>query len=281
MAGTSWSGVEPSGLSGDLYDIHFVDANKGITVGAGGNVRTTTDGGTSWSSVDCDTDKLLAGVFLFSDASSGIIVGDDGVIKVHSTSSGCSTPTSGVTADLTDVHCVSTTACWVVGKGSTILATTDGGDSWSTQNAPAGASADLADVFMVSVTAGYAVGSGGAVWKYNSGTWTALTCSGCGTTNLNGVFFDGSTGYVVGNAKLLQKTINGGTTWSSKAGSSPDTNHNFLGIMCASVTKCFVVSADQGSFGNRYVLRTNDEGVNWETYTEWEGSWNAVSGYWQ
>ena len=272
--------MEPSDLSGDLYDIHFVDISNGVTVGAGGAVRKTTDSGNTWSAIDCDgTTEVLMGVYLFSDAS-GIIVGTGGVIKAY-TGTGCSAQTSNVFTDLTDVHCVSSDACWVVGKSSIILATDNGGDTWSEQTPPSSAFSNLAAVFMSSTTVGYTVGSGGEVWKYGgSGSWSQVTTSP-GSKDLNGVFFDpsGAIGYVVGNDQLLQKTEEGGESWSSVFEGDPAIPYNLLDITCSTVNKCYVVTSNQGGWGNRFVLRTNDGGSNWEAYMEWEGSWNAVSIY--
>lgn len=272
-------------MSGDLNDIHFVDSNHGVTVGATGTVRKTDDGGDVWSVVDCDgTGAELTGVYLFSGTLNGIVVGAGGVIKAY-TGTGCTAQSSGVITDLADVHCVPDVpnACWVVGKGGTILSTTDGGAVWSIESAPSTAT-DLTAVFMVSTTVGYAVGSGGAVWKYNGETWSTAASPGT-SLPLNGAhfFIDDTSGdvvgYVVGDAKLLSKTIDGGSTWSPMDLGDPGTTYDLLDIACSSVMKCYVATSNQGGWGNRFVLRTNDGGVNWEAHSEWEGSWNAVSVY--
>ena len=100
--------------------------------------------------------------------------------------------------------------CWVVGKEGTILRTTDGGAVWSIETTPS-TTTDLTAVFMVSTTVGYAVGSGGAVWKYNGETWSTAASPGT-SYPLNGAYFFIDTsgdivGYVVGDDKLLSKTI--------------------------------------------------------------------------
>jgi hypothetical protein len=62
--------------------VHFVDSNNGWTVGEGGTILATRDGGTTWEPQKSGTDKDLDGVH-FADAHTGWAVGDRGTM-VHS-----------------------------------------------------------------------------------------------------------------------------------------------------------------------------------------------------
>ena len=59
--------VQKSGTEATLMGVHFRDAKMGWTVGAGGTILKTADGGRRWKASPSGTNAILAGVF-FSDA---------------------------------------------------------------------------------------------------------------------------------------------------------------------------------------------------------------------
>jgi photosystem II stability/assembly factor-like uncharacterized protein len=66
----------PSGASGDLLSVSFVDSRNGIAVGEGGMMLKTTDGGETWEIIDSGTDGTLLGVFMI-DKNTAIAVGEE------------------------------------------------------------------------------------------------------------------------------------------------------------------------------------------------------------
>ncbi|MCZ6574991.1 MAG: YCF48-related protein [Gammaproteobacteria bacterium] len=77
------------------------------------------------------------------------------------------------TSTLQAVHFVDAERGWAVGDGGTVLATTDGGRTWSVRDA--GTTAALWSVDFVDAERGWAVGDGGTVLATTDGgrTWTA------------------------------------------------------------------------------------------------------------
>ena len=75
--GTSWDWQSDM----DTYDICFVNADTGWAVGGmfPGGVIKTTDGGESWTFLDCVTGDIPSGVS-FIDANTGWVVGPNGTI---------------------------------------------------------------------------------------------------------------------------------------------------------------------------------------------------------
>ena len=116
------------------------------------------------------------------------------------------------------VDFVSATHGYAVGDAGTILATTNGGSTWTAQTS--GSTAALLSVHFVSATTGWAVGSSGTILKTTNGgtTWTAQTSGTTGT--LNTVYFVSPTrGWAAGSSTSgnILSTTDGGATWTMQA----------------------------------------------------------------
>lgn len=137
--GTSWSSqpafVETPGFPPrtiGLSDARFVSETRGVMVGGtrgGGLIRTTTDGGATWTHHGVATNNM-SGV-AFGDASHWWAVGGDGKI-VASVDGGMTwaDQTSTVIVTLSAVWAVNDRTAWAVGENGTVLRTTDGGVTW-------------------------------------------------------------------------------------------------------------------------------------------------------
>ena len=108
------------------------------------------------------------------------------------------TPTSGA---LAAISCGSATDCIAVGSDE-VVATTNGGSSWTTENGPTG-----------------------------MGTINAISCSSATTCMI--------VGYTAENTPAVAVTTNGGTTWTYRDPSGLD--YSPLGVSCPSTTTCSVV----------------------------------------
>jgi len=121
---------------------------------------------------------------------------------------------------------------WAVGQNGTILATSDGGGSWSTQFAPTGD--DLRGVSFVDDKNGWAVGGDCILHTDNGGkSWTKTIWLGAGSVRLKAVsFYDANDGMVVGSDAgnggygvcVILVTHNGGLSWTDYGASVP-TDH--------------------------------------------------------
>lgn len=145
-----------SGTTATLTGVSFADPKAGHVVGAGGTIRSTTDGGNTWrpqhacaatnpcrsSSGDRITADLAA--VGFWDQARGVAVGNNGTVV--STADGGKTWTSRlvcertspcrpdspdrVRPDLTDVSVVAPSHVYAVGLEGTMLASDENGRSW-------------------------------------------------------------------------------------------------------------------------------------------------------
>ncbi|MEI7556785.1 choice-of-anchor Q domain-containing protein [Candidatus Chlorohelix sp.] len=170
------------------------------------------------------------------------------------------------------ISCPNATTCFAVSSLGTIVATIDGGTTWTTRTADT--ANNLRAISCPSVTTCYAVGDsrymgsddrrgtivsttdGGDTWTSKSidtAMWlrdiscpSATTCFAAGRSSYD--FYSGA----------IVSTTDGGTTWATRI--SVNTNDGLAGISCPSATTCFAA----GSIGyNGTIVSTTDGGITW------------------
>lgn len=157
-----------------FYDIHFVNPEKAVIVGARGRILTTHSSSPKlWSVRDSGTKELLT-CLSFADGKHG----------------------------------------WAAGHGGVILHTTDGGTSWEVQRKTALENKPLFDIQGLSQTTGYACGAGDTVLKTTDGglTWTSVP-TGVENIYYGLAFVDEEKGYLVGEVGTVMHTTDGGRSW--------------------------------------------------------------------
>ena len=118
---------------------------------------------------------------------------------------------------------------WIVGSSSTILHTSDGGQTWNMQpSQPLPFNIELKKVRFISPQIGWVVGDNGTVLKTTDGgqTWMKKT-TGTRTALLAVSFADEKHGWASGDGGLIIGTSNGGTTWTKQ---KIGTNNTIEGI---------------------------------------------------
>ena len=133
-----------------LSAVCFADGQHGWIVGEFGTVLATTDGGETWAPQTSGTEKTLFGV-AFSSPERGWAVGIDGLVLRTRDGGATWEVQRGQAAagsleelgfmdlltnpGLYDVA-VGRTTGWIVGDTGTVLATTDGGETWTARTLP-------------------------------------------------------------------------------------------------------------------------------------------------
>ena len=226
----------------DMMSIACTSTSSCVEVGDGGVIKTTSDGGTTWTAVQSPTDKALTRV---SCPSSSVCyaAGDRGIVikskdggqtwtYLHSTDGN---PIYGLT-------CASVNVCYVTDIYAHIIKTNDGGATWIWEQTPV-------------TTPGVAVpGSGGP------NPFAGLFGVSC--ININDCVAVG--GFPpVGTDPPIVATTNGGNTWTletSNAGAGDFLN----GVDCVSTGPttgtCYAV-------GRGGTIVTTTDMVNWTTMT--------------
>jgi photosystem II stability/assembly factor-like uncharacterized protein len=249
-------------------------------------VVATTDGGGTWG-----TQVLPSGVLLLDGVScptptncwaTGVDSNTGFAVIVATTDGGSSWATQTVPSFngeidsiLYDVSCPTSTDCWAVGFGDSIspppvgpsgssyelalvVATTDGGRTWSAQTLPSS----------------YSSGDDGEIFS--------------GIDYLDGVSCPTSTdcwaaGFGSDGIGAVAVTTDGGSTWSNQILPSSSSGGIFNGIVwlggvsCPTSTDCWVAGLNSFEFG--VVVATTDGGSTWSTQAlvdRREGYWLAA-----
>ena len=235
------------GMTSDLFDVWFTDAQHGVAVGSG--ILRTTNGGTSWIQV-VDASRVLCRVH-FTDVRVGAAVGYGGT--VFRTSDGGDTwvnrsiPGAGTMAA---VQWVDNNIGFVAGQDG-IYRTTDGGLSWSVQLGSIG----FADLHFASPSIGFAVGGfrTSGVWRTTDGgvSWFAdPNAPRIGRLSFSSLI----DGFAMGGQSLL-KTGDGGTTWIQVPGGFPSSFHS---ISFSDILNGMGIGSDG------FIAQTCDGGIHWE-----------------
>eukprot|EP00854_Cymbomonas_tetramitiformis_P002210 gene2210-2918_t len=150
---------------------------------------------------------------------------------------------------------------WVGGSYGTIIHSSDGGDSWVTQNNGLNTDVDILGIAAVpSSGAVFVVGTEGKVLRTtdDGGTWDLLN-----TRTAQAVhavhFLNAEMGWIAGDLGHVLKTLDGGDTWLI-AGAGPD--------VVATVRTVHFVTNETGWFaGDEGMLYHTTDGETWEGQT--------------
>ncbi|MCP4589234.1 MAG: hypothetical protein GY842_00680 [bacterium] len=260
----------PSGVTDDLFGVHFVDEQTGFAVGwgtgSGGVILRTTDGST-WTST-----RPVAGAYLmdvdFATSTTGFVAAFDaaptyGAMILRTTDSGSSwAPTFFVDSyGLYVVDFPTSEIGYACGFLGAIYKTIDTGASWS--RLTTGTSVTFRVMHFVDESTGHAVGG----TDYNlpdrvyrttngGGNWSLVHDFG-GSAVVGGIyFFDSDIGIIVGNNgnEAVLKSHDGGSTWQVKHTGAIS---HFLKELHCQGDSCWAV----GSSGR--ILRSTDVGETW------------------
>ncbi|HWE71002.1 MAG TPA: hypothetical protein VG205_11590 [Acidimicrobiales bacterium] len=243
--------------------------NQGVAI-------ATTNGGTSWTqasvpagigdvtTVTCRSDRRCLAI-------GSLAAGDAALVSTSAGVTWSQTGTlSGGTAGASGVSCVDDQHCWVTGHtlvgavqvAGAVVATANGGTSWSTIAIPPG-SGSLNAVSCVQGPAdqsGSVPGStaGGQVTVPTQPTSSAPTTTSPPTAGLAGVrcAVVGTTATTPNVARighgLVFTTANGGATWASQP--APTSVAAFFGVWCIGVDTCAAVGSAVASSPTAGVL---------------------------
>ena len=229
---------------------------RGIAVGIGGTIISTTDFGDSWLLQTSGTEQILRAV-AFRNKNIITVVGDSGIIL--RTNNGGDTwvrQSSGITLSLNGILNFGASTWIAVGNGGTILRTTNDGVTWLGQISETGDDINAitccsGDTVIAVVTGGYILRStdAGVVWTMQRPSVDHLTAI---------KFINANNGIVVGwNGEILQ-TSDSGRNWQSKSSGTID---YILGVSFLDTNNIMAI-ANYGSENAKFLSTTNG-GTNW------------------
>ncbi len=228
--GASWQKSEVK-IAADLAEVYFLDDKHGWAVGANGTI-VATDNGQDWEMQTSKVGNGLKGIF-FVDKDIGYAVGEsDTILSTKNGGRSWKVVQGGQlgavgdddanmynavqffdenTGFLAGVRVSPSTQ----GQSALIQKTTDGGQSWVTQET--GKEDILEDIFFLNGSMGWAVGENGVILHTDNGgeSWTEQT-SGTEETLRSVGFADENNGWATGGdfgVGAILRTTDGGETW--------------------------------------------------------------------
>ena len=212
--GETWE--EQKRLSSLLTDVDFIDESRGWAVGRDGTIRYTMSGGAAWGTQDSPISGMLTGVS-FVDENNGWVVSRDNKGEIIHTTNGGNTWTEQINPSENPLHglfFINENKGWAVGLDTTIIRTTDGGQTWLTVAPYEVTGARYADVFFIDEMKGWVVGTNGRIVLSKDGgiTWQEIES---GTTDfLESVYFiDHNNGWAAGDHGTVLRSVDGGYHW--------------------------------------------------------------------
>jgi photosystem II stability/assembly factor-like uncharacterized protein len=321
--GATWAA---EGFGMPVTDVDFIDPSHGWVCG-GNTIGSTSDGGLTWNAHHVAANSYLNDI-VFTDVSHGWAVGarvtDYGAHEypiILATADGGATwhkqsfpPRDTEEGGLSSVSFVDADRGWAVGNGSgsdggsIVLATTDGGATWSLQSAGTddwlsgatfldaghgwlaagsnvlattdGGATWTSHAVGIPITAvsfaddlhGYAVGSGGGLATTSDGgaSWQvqSTTTPAAGVPSLSDIAFPDAMHGWAVGSDIILATADGGTTWNAQTTASGLTSVSF-----PDAGHGWAVGGGGFSGGVPVILHTSDGGLSWQTqYTGTNGS---------
>jgi photosystem II stability/assembly factor-like uncharacterized protein len=211
----STQSVLTSGIRSAFYSIGLFDDQNAITVGSGGTIARTTNGGLSWTKIKTTASGNFFAISCIKP-STAYAVGDKGKI-LKSIDAGLTwvSLSPGITSAFYGTFFMDQQTGFVVGQDGMFIKTTDGGATWKL--VASGAADNLYSIVFSSSLIGYAVGAGGTILKSTDGglSWFSQNTPASWTLRSVG-FSSDSTGYAIGAAGVILHTDNGGNTWTAQ-----------------------------------------------------------------
>lgn len=176
--GASWQQGRNFNLvfsSSDFSDIWFADANTWFVTGYN-TVLKTTDGGTTWTSVNPNNNNNILHIW-FTDSQTGYFT-TNGSYTIYKTTDGGTSWNFGYSLNITsapnDLYFINSSEGLVALPDGNIVRTSDGGSTFNTVYT---GSVSLNSFSFIDSQNGYCAGADGTVLRTTDGgqTWTALT----------------------------------------------------------------------------------------------------------
>jgi len=243
--------LQNSNQSNQLKGIQMISPTEGWACGDAGAMLHTIDAGTMWSIVTLTGADLHQ--LIFKDASTGIVVGDNGTVFV-TTNGGTNwvSKNSSTSLQLRGAGFAGGSTFYAVGDDGAAVKSTDDGNTWTTLNA--GTTERLLCVAAVDQNVWVGARDGLMLFSNNGGT-SFTSMSNPATDDIKDIqFINGSIGFAGGSNSFFMYTSNGGTNWTSR---SAGIQVGLNGIHFVNQNEGWVV----GGAGSLY--STTNAGLNW------------------
>lgn len=197
--GASWTYLT-SPTTNSVRGVAALDAYTAIFICVGGQVWKTSDAGAHWL-VQTMMNDMRA--ICFVNSTTGYICDDANVYKTTDAGKSWTRCFNNTTYTLNSIYFADASTGYLVGNGSTLMKTTDGGMNWIKQDIGVGYS-DLYCVKFSDASKGIITGNGGLILTTTDGGNNWKKAKADNTYDLNSIaLINGSKGLVAGNAGVV------------------------------------------------------------------------------
>lgn len=217
----------------EINCISVLNKSNAWVVGGNNTILFTDDGGNSWTSKsDPIYDQQTLSAIVAVDANNIWICGDTGTgegLILHSTDGGDSWTSEGDSTllyqrGLISISAVNQNNAWTVGSKSTVLSTSDGGNTWEEKSPQSGGLSDCNGVCALDENIAWIVLDYGSIYltKDNGQTWSHQVSNASGYYLLRICALDENTAWIAGTAQnipfngIILHTTDGGQTWNEQ-----------------------------------------------------------------
>jgi photosystem II stability/assembly factor-like uncharacterized protein len=217
----------PSGVSEDLFSVHFANNTTGYIGGAMAKCLKSTNQGINWSTVPVTSGADFRAVWATS-SNDAYLGAWDSVYATHNGGQAWSPAyTNTFLLGVNALQFTSPQNGFAFLTYSSSVKTTNAGNSWSIPTGP-GVIEDFYDGYMLDDNTGYGVGDcgliskttdGGATWsQYEWNNWTEWSC-----IQIWGVHFTSAlNGFATADSGVVLRTTDGGDHWSRSVIAGPE-----------------------------------------------------------
>jgi photosystem II stability/assembly factor-like uncharacterized protein len=281
--GNTWIHL-PSPLTSNYWYLDFIDADTGYVVSSDAKVIKTTDGGQSWSMNTLSAiGTTLYKIYFVSPSTGYLGTGSSTLGRLLKTTDYGATwlPVTSYTSTGTvrGIYFTDQFTGYVTNSSYEILKTTDGGDSWVSQDMGTGT---FYEVKFYDRNNGAAAGAAGTVYITSDAgaTWTPTSIGFSTYSNVYAIALGNSFArnpsdlFAVGQSGVMAKSTNMGQTWNNI--SNAVTLNNLRSIRMVNSLTGYACG---GSTTESEVIKTTDGGATWSRltinagYTLYSQSW--------
>jgi photosystem II stability/assembly factor-like uncharacterized protein len=261
VAQDGWSLIETNSMP--VYDMHVVEGATAntthiFTVGAGGTIRKSTNGGFTWTSQVSGTTSNLADISVYDYNDAWVVGGTNQILRTTNGGTTWSSTTVTGAPGFRGIHMTSLNGYgWAVGSGGSIYRTTNGGTTWTAQTS--NTTNILTAVYAFDTQIVIAVGSNGTICRTTNGgaTWTVSTVGSIVLNDVTSVAVNAL--YAVGTGGTILKSTNTGVSWVAQTSGTTNELNSVTGsgsIVYAAGVNGTIVKTTNGSASAWSVLAT-------------------------
>jgi len=216
-AGLTCTSMPNAPYQNSVSDMAAISTTKLVTVNSDGDVITTTNGGTTFTTQTLSTTNGLNGIS-FPTPTTGYIVGNAGTMyKTTNGGTSYTTLTSGIASNLTKVFFSTASTGYALSNVGHLLKTINSGTTWT--NIPISGIGTFKQLHFLDANKGYFVNDNGTAFRTIDGCATIDTAGqACIQTAFDMQFINDSTGFISGGGYYatcdVSYTTDYGNTWS-------------------------------------------------------------------